>query len=246
MPCRCRRLEGESGAQLAAGADARYAGAPQRQKTLGGPSVYVSPSLSVTRRAIAVVVIAVSTLPSCERGSDTKADEAGASPQVRQTCEPRGRAVTRTGQSRAPIEHFGRIGDPAALVEVGFDESDRGSCAFVGFVFEGGAPPHRVSYEDPPFTDCDSGRRLQPSQWGGAAYLVFASEQSRLQSPFNSDTDFRPSRRRDSILRHVRLLCSSGSELVWVVAIDRERRFGVSVRDIDRNVRGVYIEIAGS
>jgi hypothetical protein len=104
---------------------------------------------------------------------------------------------------------------------------------------------HRVSYADPPFFDCVTQREVDVSAWEASAYLVFRSDRSRLQSPFSSDTDFDPSERSPAVLRHVRKLCSSDERLEWVIALDERRTFAVSIREIDRPVQGVYIEIPG-
>ena len=151
--------------------------------------------------------------------------------------------MSRSTSGRGAVDTEDRSGPPIRLAEVGFNQADDTSCAFIGFVFDGHAPPHRVSYERPPFLDCGSQREVDVSAWDASAYLLFRSGRSVLQSPFRSGTDFDPSEHGRGILRHVRKLCSSDEQLEWVIALDERRTFAVSVREIERDVHGVYIEI---
>ena len=182
-----------------------------------------------TRRALAAVLCCFALVAAACGGDDDEPSPATPAPPPTEAAP----TATPCVLDGATTDAKETDNDPEISPMIEVRTSGEG-CPRVVFEFENQIADYKVSYIEPPATDCGSGEEVDTSTWDAGALMEVRLEPSGgpdLTSEEGEPT-YKGSRdidvEEDDILTHLKVSCDFEAVFTWVIGLDEERPFTVT------------------
>lgn len=183
----------------------------------------------MTRRGLAAVLCSFVFVAVACGGDDDQPTPATAAPTASEAA-PTATPCVLDGAT-TEVKETNNDPDVSPMIEI---RTTGAACPRVVFEFEDQIADYKVSYIDPPATDCGSGEEVDTSTWDAGALMEVRLEPSGGPDITSEEGEptYKGSRdiavEENEILKHLKVSCDFEAVFTWVIGVDEERPFTVT------------------